>query len=892
MARTPRIVVPKFIQINTQADYNKYIKPALGKGADAYGLEDIKGMWWELDDGTRLGAAKTMREIRDGIDKRPRIIFISGAGAERGITDMSLTEYAENMGMRVKDYLSGYTVESRKKMTAWSYLEELAALEGMESRMEATGKILEALGYHKGPGDAWLGEDGSEIDITDVLDNTEWSFAVKICGQLQESKNEDAIEFDAPHFKPRAYEGEYISYVLYGLDEDGDEIEELAASGNADTVKAKIKAILPDYKEAYAGLHVAAICFDENGKMRDSVVVWSADANESVKSETIEFEKGHKNSRGEDAPWVIRGHKNGKVLASFAKKGDAEDHLERMKRYKKDEDLIQTYLMEVFIFNSLKETNRDALNCDYNYNQSEAPHRVEIIKGKFGAPMNDLVGKATEYLKDGIVNNHGVKIRWHALSTFGNDHFANWSYDGIHGLRVRDAKSVEKELEPFLKKAGKSGEKAEATEDAGSARNVDINDAYSKFSGVLKAYKDRVANFMKDGVYIANSRGENGVKGLRSQGFTLNLAKVLDDDSLHLGYENGNKLVDVFFIPALNKIEVMLYGFDEYGRHQQPTKIFNVSDGIDSFAEFIESLPNYKAENNGEGAKGESYELPTKEIQVRKDGQPWSRYAVTWPEYVDTYTKEAKEHGWDEVRVVDMRRRHERLFNVKELEDYALAGMKAAVMAAWSAAEVKNFKIDVRSDSTEPPKVDIDPQTLDGKNIDVSWRILPKIHKIAQYSISPVGNSTIEREMDFTTADDVEDIFTDEFKNLDAVMDGGKEKDEKLFNVQELEAYAMNGIKSAIMAAWSAAGVRNFKINIRENPASIDVLPKTLDGNDMDVSWRILPKLGKVAQYADNLTTGNSEIEREMDFTSDDDLEALFTEEFKVLDETIADGEI
>ena len=50
-------------------------------------------------------------------------------------------------------------------------------------------------------------------------------------------------------------------------------------------------------------------------------------------SEKLEYEKGHKNSKGEDAPWVIRSHTDGRILASFAKKDAAEQHLARMKNY-------------------------------------------------------------------------------------------------------------------------------------------------------------------------------------------------------------------------------------------------------------------------------------------------------------------------------------------------------------------------------------------------------------------------------------------------------------------------------------------------------------------------------------------------------------------------------
>jgi hypothetical protein len=49
--------------------------------------------------------------------------------------------------------------------------------------------------------------------------------------------------------------------------------------------------------------------------------------------EKLEYEKGHKNSKGEDAPWVIRSHADGRILASFPKKDDAEKHLARMKSY-------------------------------------------------------------------------------------------------------------------------------------------------------------------------------------------------------------------------------------------------------------------------------------------------------------------------------------------------------------------------------------------------------------------------------------------------------------------------------------------------------------------------------------------------------------------------------
>lgn len=63
----------------------------------------------------------------------------------------------------------------------------------------------------------------------------------------------------------------------------------------------------------------------------------SAGNESNVKSsERLEYEKGHKNSKGEDAPWVILSHQDDRILASFAKKADAEKHLARMKTYSKN----------------------------------------------------------------------------------------------------------------------------------------------------------------------------------------------------------------------------------------------------------------------------------------------------------------------------------------------------------------------------------------------------------------------------------------------------------------------------------------------------------------------------------------------------------------------------
>lgn len=45
----------------------------------------------------------------------------------------------------------------------------------------------------------------------------------------------------------------------------------------------------------------------------------------------VQYQKGHKNSKGENAFWVIRDHKNNKILSSHKTKEEAESHLRDMK---------------------------------------------------------------------------------------------------------------------------------------------------------------------------------------------------------------------------------------------------------------------------------------------------------------------------------------------------------------------------------------------------------------------------------------------------------------------------------------------------------------------------------------------------------------------------------
>lgn len=50
--------------------------------------------------------------------------------------------------------------------------------------------------------------------------------------------------------------------------------------------------------------------------------------------EYVQFVEGHKNSKGEAAPWVIKSHETGKILSSHKSEGDAKEHLKQMHIFK------------------------------------------------------------------------------------------------------------------------------------------------------------------------------------------------------------------------------------------------------------------------------------------------------------------------------------------------------------------------------------------------------------------------------------------------------------------------------------------------------------------------------------------------------------------------------
>lgn len=97
-------------------------------------------------------------------------------------------------------------------------------------------------------------------------------------------------------------------------------------------------------------------------------------------------------------------------------------------------------------------------------------------------------------------------------------------------------------------------------------------------------------------------------------------------------------------------------------------------------------------------------------------------------------------------------------------------------------------------------------------------------------------------------------------------------------------------IKAAIKAAWSAAEVKWFRLDFREYQERLNVYPIASDNEGVGVNWGVLPERNLIVQYATSFRAGKSDDEREIPYKDLDELEKIFTDEFKSMDETLEIG--
>lgn len=113
-----------------------------------------------------------------------------------------------------------------------------------------------------------------------------------------------------------------------------------------------------------------------------------------------------------------------------------------------------------------------------------------------------------------------------------------------------------------------------------------------------------------------------------------------------------------------------------------------------------------------------------------------------------------------------------------------------------------------------------------------------------------------------------------------------------LADIPEMESKAEESVvktkdvQAAAKDVFDEISPKLFKIEFVDNDDSLDIYPKTPNGGAIDVSWRVLPDLGVLAQYADDFH-GGSAVERELRFNDLAKLKAILIDEFESLEETL-----
>jgi len=127
--------------------------------------------------------------------------------------------------------------------------------------------------------------------------------------------------------------GDAVNDYLAGC--AGDETVRLAREGDTAARYELAKAIgtelgIPSYVDA----STTAEIMDAARKNRERPVDESAENPGNPLVETVEYREGHKDSDGDDAPWVIVSCQDGRILSSHKSKKKAEEHLGQMEYFK------------------------------------------------------------------------------------------------------------------------------------------------------------------------------------------------------------------------------------------------------------------------------------------------------------------------------------------------------------------------------------------------------------------------------------------------------------------------------------------------------------------------------------------------------------------------------
>ena len=207
-----------------------------------------------------------------------------------------------------------------------------------------------------------------------------------------------------------------------------------------DSMAQVLRGGLPFYKEG-EDYEIVQVNFSMMGESKEPA------------DEKLGYEKGHKNSKGEPAPWVIRSHEDNRVLASFANKDDAYAHLQRMKQYSEsrsvdDYDILRDGLKDlgfeldsdtrngkVYAYRSRFKATKDGVVYRFIINEDgEDTASIEVFVGDDEKPTRyKTVDDVLTAFKGTFESFHKVQVKdtlFDILKKHGVNDKAKVSYDG------------------------------------------------------------------------------------------------------------------------------------------------------------------------------------------------------------------------------------------------------------------------------------------------------------------------------------------------------------------------------------------------------------------------------------------------------------------------------
>ena len=126
----------------------------------------------------------------------------------------------------------------------------------------------------------------------------------------------------------------------------------------------------------------------------------------------VRYKKGHKNSKGELAPWTIVSHKTGKILSSHKSKKKAEEHLRQMEYYKHINESVFSEYLDTLPDGVLFESIRQSYNILFEASESDAYRYFEKELKTLDPKILERLKRDIQYMLEDTHTEVDPSISW------------------------------------------------------------------------------------------------------------------------------------------------------------------------------------------------------------------------------------------------------------------------------------------------------------------------------------------------------------------------------------------------------------------------------------------------------------------------------------------------